>query len=120
MKTTNFILAVLLSFGLGCTTPNPKVPSETAPPPEPLKPTPTEPFTAKGGGELRIKFNPAYFPATYKTVEIIYAGYYHGYFNLEDVIYLPRITGRNELKAVFSDIHGNRVGESKTYYIEVD
>lgn len=125
MKITSIITMVLLILTLGptissCTTPRPSDPPPIEIEPTPGKPGPNEPFSVAHNGKIRILFNSTYFPPEYALVEIIFAGGYHGYFNMKDIIYLPRIQGRNKLTAIFSDVNGKRIGDVRNYYIEVD
>ena len=74
------------------------------------------PLSINPKGLIKIKFEPDQLPEEYTSVEIIFNGKYQGYFNLANEILLPN---RHEVVAIFSDSDGNKMGDRKTFYIEV-
>lgn len=72
---------------------------------------------AQHNSNIAIRFNIQYFPPEYKTVQLIWGNAYHGYFDLNDIIYLPKLSGTQSLYARFSDVYGDIVYE-ETYHIE--
>lgn len=119
MKTMPRLLAVLLVFVISsCSC---LIPSETT-----KKPTPSSTevnsdntLSVDREGLIRLKFDLNQLPKECTSVEIIYNDQYHGYFNLHNEIFLPRLPGRQKVTAIFSDTDGNKVGDPKIYFIEV-
>jgi len=78
-----------------------------------------KPYSIAADGNLRIKFNPNLLPEKAVTLEIIYNGKYLGFYDVKDLIFLPRYEGQSvPLVATFSDVDGNKL-VIKTYYIQI-
>ena len=122
----NLMLTKLKLFlcGLALTacvaTPKPAPPlATTAPHPAPGEFEEEQQFSLAANGTLRIKFNPNYLPANAATLEIVYKGKYLGFYEVSDLIYLPKYPDqRVSLVATFSDIEG-KILVTKTYYIKI-
>lgn len=94
--------------------------TDTAPPHPPLAEFEKgQPYSMAANGTLRMKLNPDYIPENAATLEIVYNGAYLGYYEVSDIIYLPKHPGKKvSLVAIFADKDGNKIS-AKTYYIKL-
>ena len=121
MLTKLRLFLCCLALTVACVAPPKPAPGlDTTPPPlPPGESGEDQPYSIAADGTLRIKFNPNYLPDNAATLEIVYNGTYLGFYEVTDLIYLPKHPGKRvSLVATFSDKDGNKLA-AKTYYIKL-
>lgn len=73
----------------------------------------------KESGTIGLKFNTSYFPDNAHFIEVIFDGVYQGYFPANDTIYIPSFTGKKQIIVLLSDAKGNKLSDTRTYWIKL-
>ena len=117
-KLRLFLCGLALTACVASPKPAPVI--DTTPPPAPAGEFEEgQPYSIAANGTLRLKFNPNYLPDNAATLEIVYHGTYLGFYEVTDLIFLPKHPGiKVSLVATFSDKDGNKLA-TKTYYIKL-